>query len=90
MTKKILTEAEARADEYTQIGHALVTFGSKTAPNIMAEYNPDELNPPELAKYFEREWIARAAEFMAALTEWAEEYRPPCPCRHCPDCPGHA
>lgn len=65
----------ARSDLYSGIARALSTLevygGYEDFDRLMAEYSPDELNPPQLARCFEHESLCDAAEFLTYLCSWA-------------------
>ena len=76
-------EAEAatkqrRADlthTFTAMASGVQTVGSYGHVNVaefMADYTPDLLNPPQLARYLTREHIAAGITFLTALSEWKD------------------
>lgn len=69
---------QGRSDLYTGIARGLLTVGSYGAyddiPALMAEYNADELNPPQLDRYYEVANLESAQRFIAELIEWRKNY----------------
>lgn len=71
-------ERQARSDFYTALGKHLrgvAAYGlaPEKIPGVMAEYNPDELSIPQLAKYFEIPELESAQRFVAGLLAWRRE-----------------
>ena len=64
----------ARSDLYSGIAKALSTLevygGYDDLDQLMAEYNPDELNPPQLARAFEHANLCDAAQFIEFICHW--------------------
>lgn len=69
---------QGRSDLYTGIARGLLTVGSYGAyddiHDLMAEYDADELNPPQLDRYYEVANLESAQRFIAELIEWRKNY----------------
>jgi ParB-like chromosome segregation protein Spo0J len=65
---------QARADLYGGIAKAILTLsgygGYEDIPKLMSEFDPAELNPPQLAQYFELEHLEDADRLITQLIEW--------------------
>lgn len=72
--KRAEEQRKANAEEYTSIANALLTLGSKTAPNLMDDYNADDLTPPQLDRYYDIDNLERAANFVAVLIDWRKDH----------------
>lgn len=70
-------ERKARSQLFGRIADALLTLGSwgeyDDPTSVMAEYNPDELNPPMLARYFNLPNIEAAHRMTTALIDWSKK-----------------
>lgn len=63
----------ARSDLYSGIAKALSTlhvYSGYEFDELMAEYNPDELNPPQLGKFFNHDNLCDVAQFVSDLCYW--------------------
>jgi hypothetical protein len=67
-------ERKARSHTFGRIADALLILSSwgdyENPTAVMADYNPDELNPPMLSRYFDLKSIEAAHRMTTALIEW--------------------
>jgi hypothetical protein len=70
-------ERKARTQMFGRIADALLTLGSwgeyDDPTAVMGDYNPEELNPPMLARYFDLTNINAAHRMTTALIEWSNK-----------------
>ena len=68
-------ERKARSQMFGRIADALLTLGSwgeyDDPTAVMSDYNPEELNPPMLARYFDLTNIKAAHRMTTALIDWS-------------------
>lgn len=72
-------DRQARCDLYSGIAQALSTIGVyggyEDIDALMADYNPAELNPPMLDRYFELGNLEAAHRLLSELIEWRKNAR---------------
>lgn len=72
-------DRQARSDLYSGIAQALSTIGVyggyEDIKALMSEYNPAELNPPMLDRYFEVQNLESAGRLISELIEWRKNAR---------------
>jgi hypothetical protein len=70
-------EQKARSQMFGRIADALLTLGSwgeyDDPTAVMAQYNPGELNPPMLSRYFDLANLQAAHRMTAALIDWSKK-----------------
>lgn len=68
-------ERQARTDLYTGIARALQTVGVyggyPDVRRVMAEYDPTELDPPQIARAFTRANLTAARRLIDGLIDWS-------------------
>ncbi|QRY43127.1 ParB N-terminal domain-containing protein [Mycolicibacterium boenickei] len=61
-------------DRYTSMAQAILSASSwgeyDNLPELMSDYQPELLNPPQLERYFDIENLEAAANFVAQLIAW--------------------
>lgn len=71
-------ERQIRTDKYTAICQSMLsagTWGEQANGDVSAlmdEYNPDELNPPQIARYLDIENLRHAKALVDGLIAWKE------------------
>lgn len=69
-------ERKARSHMFGRIADAIGTLGSwgeyENPTAVMADYNPDELNPPMLSHSFDLKSLEAAHRMTTALIEWSK------------------
>jgi hypothetical protein len=69
-------ERKALAELYTGMGRALQTVGGygtySDVRELMAKFEPDELDPPQIARAFTRDNLTAARHLIDELIEWSE------------------
>lgn len=67
-------ERKARSDLYTQIARAVegcAVYGDHAdVEHLMGQYDPSELNPPQLARALRSDSLTKARKFIDALIAW--------------------
>lgn len=67
-------ERRGRSDLYSGIAKGLMTIGTyggyEDIPKLMSEFDPAELDPPMLDRYYEIAWAERAQRFIVEFIEW--------------------
>lgn len=67
-------ERKIRSDRYTGIAEAVMTVGDygryQDVPALMREYDPTELDPPQLDRYLEIGHLQSAARLVHELIDW--------------------
>ena len=71
-------DRQGRSDLYSGIAKALSTVGVygeyNDIPALMADYDPDELNPPMLDRYLTIDNLENALRLVTELIEWRKNY----------------
>lgn len=71
-------ERQIRSDKYTAICQAMLSAGTwgeqanGDVAELMADYTPAELNPPQIARYLELENLRNAKALVDGLIAWKE------------------
>lgn len=75
--RRTAEEKKARSELYTGMAKALSTIGGyggySDITELMARYDPAELYPPQMERYFSPSNLADALNFVTGLIQWSKE-----------------